>query len=293
MKRIGLFVLVNLLVLTTIVIMTTLLGVNRYITAHGIDYGVLLIFAAVIGFSGAIISLLLSKTMAKSMMRVQVLDPRGNLSPAERRLVDTVHDLSRRAGIGKMPEVGIYPAPEVNAFATGPSKNNSLVAVSAGLLAAMDSHAVEGVLAHEVAHIANGDMVTMTLVQGVINTFVVFLSRIIAYVLSSAVREEMAGIVHIVSIIVLQIMFSILGSIAVMAFSRHREFAADRGGAQLAGREKMIRALQALKRNVQRVDTSEKAFQTLKISGGKAKSLANLFASHPSLDDRIRRLEAM
>lgn len=293
MKRIGLFVLVNLLVLTTIVIMTTLLGVNRYITAHGIDYGVLLIFAAVIGFSGAIISLLLSKTMAKSMMRVQVLDPRGNLSPAERRLVDTVHDLSRRAGIGKMPEVGIYPAPEVNAFATGPSRNNSLVAVSAGLLAAMDSHAVEGVLAHEVAHIANGDMVTMTLVQGVINTFVVFLSRIIAYVLSSAVREEMAGIVHIVSIIVLQIMFSILGSIAVMAFSRHREFAADRGGAQLAGREKMIRALQALKRNVQRVDTSEKAFQTLKISGGKAKSLANLFASHPSLDDRIRRLEAM
>lgn len=292
MRRIGLFLLVNLLVLTTIVIMTTLLGVNRYVTAHGIDYGALLVFAAVIGFSGALISLWLSKWMAKTMMRVQVLNPRGNLSPGERRLVDMVHDMARRAGITKMPEVGIYPSPEVNAFATGPSKNNSLVAVSSGLLQTMDSQAVEGVLAHEVAHVANGDMVTMTLVQGVINTFVVFLSRIIAYVISSAVREEMASIVHIISVIALQIMFSILGSIAVMAYSRQREFAADLGGARLAGKDKMIRALKALKQNVQRVDTSEKAFQTLKISGGKGKSLANLFASHPALDDRIKRLEA-
>ncbi len=293
MKRIGLFLLVNLLVLTTIVIMTTLLGVNNYVTAYGIDYGALLVFAAVIGFSGAFISLLLSKWMAKTMMGVQVLDPRGNLSPKERRLVETVHDMCRRSGITKMPEVGIYPSPEVNAFATGPSKNNSLVAVSAGLLAAMDDHAIEGVLAHEVAHIANGDMVTMTLVQGVINTFVVFISRIIAYIIASTAREEVAGIVHFVSIIVLQIMFSILGSIAVMAYSRHREFQADRGGALLAGKEKMIRALKALKQNVERVDNSEQAFQTLKISGGKGKSLANLFASHPDLDERIRRLQAM
>ena len=293
MKRIGLFLLVNLLVLTTIVIMTTLLGVNNYVTAYGIDYGALLVFAAVIGFSGAFISLLLSKWMAKTMMGVQVLDPRGNLSPKERRLVETVHDMCRRSGITKMPEVGIYPSPEVNAFATGPSKNNSLVAVSAGLLAAMDDHAIEGVLAHEVAHIANGDMVTMTLVQGVINTFVVFISRIIAYIIASTAREEVAGIVHFVSIIVLQIMFSILGSIAVMAYSRHREFQADRGGALLAGKEKMIRALKALKQNVERVDNSEQAFQTLKSSGGKGKSLANLFASHPDLDERIRRLQAM
>lgn len=293
MKRIGLFLLVNLLVLTTIVIMTTLLGVNNYVTAYGIDYGALLVFAAVIGFSGAFISLLLSKWMAKTMMGVQVLDPRGNLSPKERRLVETVHDMCRRSGITKMPEVGIYPSPEVNAFATGPSKNNSLVAVSAGLLAAMDDHAIEGVLAHEVAHIANGDMVTMTLVQGVINTFVVFISRIIAYIIASTAREEVAGIVHFVSIIALQIMFSILGSIAVMAYSRHREFQADRGGALLAGKEKMIRALKALKQNVERVDNSEQAFQTLKISGGKGKSLANLFASHPDLDERIRRLQAM
>lgn len=293
MKRIGLFLLVNLLVLTTIVIMTTLLGVNRYITAYGIDYGALLVFAAVIGFSGAFISLALSKWMAKTMMRVQVLNPRGNLSPRERRLVETVHDMCRRAGITKMPEVGIYPSPEVNAFATGPSKNNSLVAVSSGLLSAMDDYAIEGVLAHEVSHVANGDMVTMTLVQGVINTFVVFISRIIAYAISNTVREEMAGMVHFISIIVLQIMFSILGSIAVMAYSRHREFQADRGGAQLAGKEKMIRALKALKQNVQLVDNSEQAFQTLKISGGKGKSLASLFASHPELDERIRRLEAM
>ncbi|MDP3044246.1 MAG: protease HtpX, partial [Bacillota bacterium] len=181
MKRVGMFLLVNLLVLTTIVIVTSVLGVNRYITAYGIDYGALLVFAAVIGFSGAFISLALSKWMAKKMMNVKVLEPRGNLTVPERRLIDQVHEMSRRAGLTKMPEVGIYPSPEVNAFATGPSKNNSLVAVSSGLLQRMDADAVEGVLAHEVAHIANGDMVTMTLVQGVINTFVVFLSRIIAY----------------------------------------------------------------------------------------------------------------
>ncbi|MDA8097944.1 MAG: protease HtpX [Clostridia bacterium] len=291
MKRIGLFLLVNLLVLTTIVIVTSVLGVNRYVTAYGIDYAALLVFAAVIGFSGAFISLALSKWMAKKMMNVKLLDPRGNLSVQERRLVEQVHDMSRRAGITKMPEVGIYPSPEVNAFATGPSKNNSLVAVSSGLLQRMDGDAVEGVLAHEVAHVANGDMVTMTLIQGVINTFVVFLSRIIAYAVSNMVRSELAGIVHIVSIIVFQILFSILGSIAVMAYSRHREFHADRGGASLAGRDKMIRALKSLKQNVQLVDNSEASLQTLKINGGK-KGLASLFASHPDLDERIRRLQA-
>lgn len=292
MKRIGLFLLTNILVLTTIVIVTSLLGVNQYIEAQGINYGSLLIFAAVIGFSGSIISLLMSKTMAKTMMRVHVINPKGNLSSQEQRLLNTVYRFAQQVGIEKMPEVGIYPSPEVNAFATGPSKNNSLVAVSQGLLSRLDQDAVEGVLAHEIAHVANGDMVTMTLLQGVINTFVVFLSRIVAYVFSAFVREEMRGIVHFISIIVFQILFSILGSIAVMAFSRHREFAADHGGAQIAGRHKMIRALESLKATVNMVDNSQEALQTFKISGEKRMGLAQLMASHPSLDDRINRLKA-
>lgn len=292
MKRIGLFLLVNILVLTTIVIVTTALGVNHYLTAEGIDYYSLLIFAAVIGFSGSIISLLMSKTMAKTMMRVQVIDPEGRLGSQEQRLLSTVYRFARQVGIEKMPEVGIYPSAEVNAFATGPSKNNSLVAVSQGLLSRLDQDAVEGVLAHEIAHVANGDMVTMTLLQGVINTFVVFLSRIVAYIASSLVRKEMAGIVHFLAVIIFQILFSILGSIAVMAYSRHREFAADYGGAQLAGRQKMIRALESLKTNLNMVDNRQEAMQTFKISGAKKGGLAQLLASHPDLDERISRLKA-
>ena len=292
MKRIGLFLLTNILVLTTIVIVTSVLGVNQYIEAQGINYFSLLVFAAVVGFSGSIISLLMSKTMAKSMMKVQVINPKGNLSSQEQKLLTTVHRFAKQVGIEKMPEVGIYPSPEVNAFATGPTKNNSLVAVSQGLLARLDQDAVEGVLAHEIAHVANGDMVTMTLLQGIINTFVVFLSRIVAYVFSMFVREEMRGVVHFISIIVFQILLSILGSIAVMAFSRHREFAADMGGAQIAGRHKMIRALESLKATVNMVDNSQEALQTFKISGEKRMGLAQLMASHPSLDDRINRLKA-
>jgi heat shock protein HtpX len=293
MKRIGLYLLTNILVLTTIVIVTSVLGVNRYLTAQGIDYFSLLIFAAIIGFTGSIISLLMSKTMAKSMMRVKVINPQGSLSGVEQQLLNMVYRYAQQVDIDKMPEVGIYPADEVNAFATGPSRNNSLVAVSSGLLARMDQQAVEGVIAHEMAHIANGDMVTMTLLQGVINTFVVFLSRIVAYVLSALVREELAGVVHFASIIVFQILLSILGSIAVMAFSRHREFAADQGGAQLAGRQKMIHALESLQSTVSLVDNrGQEALQTFKISGKKRGGLAQLMATHPTLDDRIARLKA-
>lgn len=293
MKRIGLYLLTNILVLTTIVIVTSVLGVNRYLTAQGIDYFSLLIFAAIIGFTGSIISLLMSKNMAKSMMRVKVINPQGSLSGIEQQLLNMVYRYAQQVGIDKMPEVGIYPADEVNAFATGPSRNNSLVAVSSGLLARMDQQAVEGVIAHEMAHIANGDMVTMTLLQGVINTFVVFLSRIVAYVLSALVREELAGVVHFASIIVFQILLSILGSIAVMAFSRHREFAADQGGAQLAGRQKMIHALESLQSTVSLVDNrGQEALQTFKISGKKRGGLAQLLATHPTLDDRIARLKA-
>ncbi|MCL0078039.1 M48 family metalloprotease, partial [Peptococcaceae bacterium] len=167
------------------------------------------------------------------MLPVRIIDPNSKLSPAEKELLEMVYRIAKKAGLKKMPEIGIYPSKEVNAFATGPSRNNALVAVSSGLLEHLDRDAVEGVVAHEVAHIANGDMVTMTLLQGIINTFVVFLARIVAYFVSSMVRSEMAGIVYITCVIIFQIFFSILGSIVVMAFSRYREYQADAGGALL------------------------------------------------------------
>jgi len=290
MKRIGLFLLVNILVLLTISIVFTILPIGNYISDGGIDYATLLAFSLVIGFTGSFISLALSRWMAKMMMKVQVLNPDANLGAVERNLVDKVHRLARSAGLSVMPEVGIYNSPEVNAFATGPSKNRSLVAVSTGLLQRMDDDGIEGVLAHEIAHVANGDMVTMTLVQGIINTFVVFLSRIAAFVVSRMVKEELANIVHFACIIIFQILFGILGSIAVMAFSRYREYHADGGGADLAGKDKMIRALQQLKQNVSMVNQDQEAYQSLKISGGKGKMLS-LFSSHPDLDDRINRLQ--
>ncbi|CAG9620052.1 protease HtpX [Sutcliffiella rhizosphaerae] len=289
-KRIFFFILTNVLVLTTITIIFMLTGAGNYITANGIDYGALLIFSAIIGFTGAFISLLMSRWMAKKMMNVKVIDPDGPMNSRERQIVEMVHRMSRAAGITKMPEVGIYHSPEVNAFATGPSKNRSLVAVSAGLLNEMDDAAVEGVIAHEVAHIANGDMVTMTLLQGVVNTFVVFLARIAAFVASRFVKEEMAPIVHFIAIIVFQIAFSILGSLVVFAYSRYREFHADRGGADLAGKDKMIHALRSLQAYTNRVsDEKDTAIASLKING-KRKSA--LFSTHPDLSDRIARLEA-
>jgi len=209
----------------------------------------------------------------------------------EEDLINKVYRMSRNAGITVMPEVGIYNSPEVNAFATGATKNKALVAVSAGLLQKLDQDAVEGVLAHEVAHVANGDMVTMTLIQGVVNTFVVFLSRVAAFFVSRFVKEELANLVHFIAIIAFQILFGILGSIAVMAFSRHREYRADQGGADLAGKDKMIRALEQLKANVRMVQTNQESVQTLKINGGPGKMM-KLLSSHPDLDDRINRLKA-
>ncbi|MDQ0860573.1 protease HtpX [Bacillus sp. V2I10] len=289
-KRIFLFILTNILVLITIGVVLTLLGVGSYVNASGeIDLISLLVFSAVVGFTGSFISLLMSKWMAKMMMGVKVLKPEQSLSVYERNLVDRVHRLSRAAGITKMPEVGIYQSREVNAFATGPSKNNSLVAVSTGLLEEMDDAAVEGVLAHEVAHISNGDMVTMTLLQGVVNTFVVFLARIAAWVASRFVREDMAPIVHFIAILIFQLLFSILGSLVVFAYSRHREFHADNGGADLAGKDKMVHALRALKGYTQRINNEQSSVATLKISGKRGLAL---FSTHPDLDERIRRLEA-
>ena len=288
-KRIFLFILTNILVITTIGIVLSLLGVNGYITANGIDFSSLLIFSAVIGFSGAFISLAMSRFMAKMFMGVKVLDPNSNLSGFERQFVERVHRLSRSAGLTVMPEVGIYNSKEVNAFATGPSRRRSLVAVSMGLLDRMDDAAVEGVLAHEVAHIANGDMITMTLLQGIVNTFVVFLSRVAAFVASRFVKEELRGLIHFLAIILFQILFSILGSLVVFAFSRYREYHADAGGAALAGKDKMIHALRSLKQNVQLVDNQQASLSTLKISNKSG--MMRLLSTHPDLDDRINRLQ--
>ncbi len=290
-KRISLFLLTNILVVLTIGIITSVLGVRQYVTESGINYTALLVFSFIVGFTGAIISLLISRWSAKQLMGVRVLNPNdATLTAEERHLVQMVYRLCEKAGMKVMPEVGIYDSPEVNAFATGPSKNKSLVAVSSGLLQKMDDDAVEGVLAHEVAHIVNGDMVTMTLLQGIINTFVVFLSRLLAYAVSQFVREDIAWIVQFVTMIVLDILFSILGSLVVFAHSRHREFHADAGGAQLAGRNKMVHALRSLQQTVELVDTSDKQVAAFKISGGGAKML-RLFSTHPPLEDRIARLE--
>ncbi|ADU28935.1 protease HtpX [Evansella cellulosilytica] len=296
-KRVMFYLLTNILVLTTIVIvwslLTTFTELGSFQGAGGINYGTLMIFSIIVGFTGSFISLAMSRWMAKKMMKVRVLDPNGPLSAHERDIVEKVHRLSRAAGLMHMPEVGIYNSKEVNAFATGPSKKRSLVAVSSGLITVMDDDAVEGVIAHEVAHVANGDMVTMTLLQGVINTFVVFLSRIAAIVVSRFVRDELRWIVQFAAIIIFQILFSILGSIVVSAYSRYREFHADQGGADLAGRDKMAHALRSLKAHVNRATvndrTDDSAIQTMKISGKGG--VMRLFASHPELDERIARLE--
>lgn len=300
-KRILLFLLTNILILTTIVIVWTIIISFTDISGSfenngaglGINYGTLMLFSLVVGFVGAFISLAISRWTAKQMMRVKVLDPNEALGQKEQDIVDKVHQLSRAAGLMYMPEVGIYPSNEVNAFATGPTKKRSLVAVSAGLLNEMDDDAVEGILAHEVSHVANGDMVTMTLLQGVINTFVVFLSRIAAIIVSRFVREELTFIVRIAAIIIFQILFAILGSIVVNAYSRHREFHADRGGANFAGKDKMKHALKSLQQYTERASVKDKsddsALQTMKINGKG--NMMRLFSSHPDLEERIQRLE--
>ncbi|MGX4670894.1 protease HtpX [Cerasibacillus sp. JNUCC 74] len=289
-KRILYFLLTNILVLLTISIIFTLIpGTWKYIGEDGqLQLGTLLIFSAIIGFTGSFISLSMSRWMAKRIMGVRIIEPNGRLTEQEKEVVEKVHRLARAAGLMHMPEVGIYQAKEVNAFATGPSKKRSLVAVSSGLLNEMDDDAIEGVIAHEVAHIANGDMVTMTLLQGIVNTFVVFLARIAAFIVSRFVKEELAPIIHFIAIIFFQLIFSVLGSLVVFAYSRHREFHADRGGADLAGKDKMKHALESLKLYSNRIREEETAIATLKINGTKKSSF---FSTHPSLDERISRLK--
>lgn len=287
-KRIGLFFATNILIIITISIVTNLLGIRHWVEAEGINYTSLLIFCSLWGFAGAFISLALSKIMAKWMMGVKVIDP-NKASGVERDLYTRVQRLAAAARI-PTPEVGIYDSPEVNAFATGPTKSRSLVAVSTGLLNFMDSQEVEGVLAHEVSHIANGDMVTLTLIQGTVNAFAMFLSRIIAFTVARMVREDLEFIVRFITTIALDILFTILGSTVVAYFSRAREFRADAGAAKLAGRESMIAALEKLRRTASiPQDNRGASLASLKISGKSG--LLALFSTHPPLEMRIDALK--
>jgi len=296
MKRIFLFLAVNILIVTTISIVLNFLNVKPFLNAHGLDYTSLMIFCLIWGFGGAFISLGLSRVMAKWMLGVRLIDPTTSDS-AHRHLVETVHKLARAAGLTVMPEVGIYNSPEVNAFATGPTRNRSLVAVSSGLISRMSQNELEGVLGHEISHVANGDMVTMTLLQGIVNAFVMFLARVLAYILSGLGNKDKSAsssyFTFNILVIVFQIVFMILGSVVIAAYSRFREFRADKGGAHLAGREKMISALQALQKmqEIRDQKVEKPAFQTMKISHQERGGLFALFMTHPPLGLRIQRLE--
>jgi heat shock protein HtpX len=289
-KRIVLFLLTNLAIVLTLSVVLSVLGVGRYISPDGgLDIQALAVFCFVWGMGGAFISLQMSRFIAKRATGVKLVN--GQTGKAELDwLYTTVARLTQQANL-PMPEVGVYDSGEVNAFATGPSKSRSLVAVSSGLLRAMRHEEVEGVLAHEVAHIANGDMVTMTLLQGVINAFVMFFARIIAFALANRgnSRDDRSGGVNYFVVFALEIVLGILGSLITAWFSRQREFRADHGGATLAGRDRMLGALRRLAANRELVDTQHQALATLKISG--AKSWAVFFSTHPPLETRIAALE--
>jgi heat shock protein HtpX len=288
MKRILLFVITNLAVMVVLGIAASLLGVNRYLTAQGLNLGMLLGFAAIMGFGGAIISLLMSKPMAKWSTGAQVIN--DSPDPTHRWIVGAVQNFAGKAGIS-MPEVAIYDG-EPNAFATGAFKNSALVAVSTGLLQSMNREEVEAVIGHEVAHVANGDMVTMTLIQGVMNTFVVFLSRVIGYFVDKVLLRndrDGVGIGYYITTIVLDIVLGVLASIIVAWFSRYREYRADAGATQLMGRKQpMINALARLGG----MDPGElpKAVAAMGISS-RPSGLMALFSTHPPIEDRIRALQ--
>jgi heat shock protein HtpX len=287
-KRILLFLLTNLAIMVTLSIVLSLLGVAGYIRPDGgINHTALMVFALVWGMGGAFISLLMSRFIAKKSLGVKLVN--GQTGQAELDwLYNTVARLAQQANL-PMPEVGYYDSPEVNAFATGPSKKKSLVAVSSGLLSNMRREETEGVLAHELAHIQNGDMVTMTLIQGVVNAFVLYLSRVVAGIVRNAVDERYAVMLSFVVTIVLDILLGVLGMMIVAWFSRAREFRADAGAASLAGREKMVAALRRLQTTTKLIENSEPALATLKISSGGMRSL---FATHPPLEARIHALES-
>lgn len=297
-KRITLFLIVNLLVMAVISFLLYLFNIQPYLTRNGINPAALAAFCLMWGMGGALISLALSKVMAKWLMGVQIIEP-DSRDPASQELLKTVYQLAQKAGLPAKPEVGIYNSPEINAFATGPSKKNSLVAVSTGLIQKMRKDELEGVLGHEITHIANGDMVTMTLLQGIINAFVMFLARMIAFAINRGIMRSRNGesedgvspIMYQMTVFLLEMVFMVLGSLVIARFSRFREFRADAGGARLAGHEKMIGALYALKRmaDIQDEQVEQPAIQAFKISGQDG--FLKWFATHPPLEERIARLK--
>lgn len=288
MKRIFLFLVTNLAVVLVLSVVAHLLGIDQYLYNRGGDMGGLLVFAALFGFGGSLISLALSKWMAKRTMGVVVIEQPANAT--EQWLVDTIRAHAQRVGIG-MPEVGIFESPQPNAFATGASRNHALVAVSSGLLQSMRQNEVDAVLGHEISHVANGDMVTLTLIQGVVNTFVIFFSRIIGNIVDKALfgNKEGRGMGYFFSVMFAEMVLGILASIIVMWFSRQREFRADAGGAHLAGRENMIAALERLKVGAEQPLPAQMA--AFGISGGGS-GFGRFFMSHPPLDERIAALRS-
>lgn len=289
MKRVFLFLVTNLAVMVVLSATLNVLGVNRFLTAQGLNLPMLLVFSAIVGFAGALISLFMSKPMAKWSTGAQVIDPSAPRNQQEAWLVDTVHQLADRAGIGR-PEVAIYDGAP-NAFATGAFRNDALVAVSTGLLESMNEEEVTAVLGHEISHVANGDMVTLTLIQGIVNTFVVFLARVVGYVIDRMVlrnERDGFGIGYFVTVMVCEVAFGLLASIIVAWFSRQREFRADAGSARLLGaREPMIHALARL--GGLEAGNLPKSFAASGIAGGGG--LGAIFASHPPLEARIAALQ--
>ncbi|RTZ59573.1 MAG: protease HtpX [Gammaproteobacteria bacterium] len=288
MRRIFYFLATNVAVLLVLSVVMKLFGLDYYLSSKGINYTSLLIFSAIFGMGGAFISLLMSKWSAKRMAGVRVIEQPTN--DTEQWLMETVRRQAEAAGIG-MPEVGVFDAPVVNAFATGASKNNALVAVSSGLLRAMNRDEAEAVIGHEITHVANGDMVTLTLIQGVVNTFVIFFAKIAAFfidsMLSRGENDHRPGIGYFVADLLFQMLFGVLASMVVAWFSRQREFRADAGGARLAGKQKMINALERLKLAADQPPLPDE-MAAFGITGGK---IAKLFSSHPPLDVRIEALQ--
>jgi len=290
MKRIVLFLATNLAIVMVLSITMRLLGVEPYLNENGLDLGNLLIFAAIMGFGGSLISLAISKWSAKKAMGAVVITQPQN--PEERWLIETVTRQAQAAGIG-MPEVAIYDSPDVNAFATGMNKNAALVAVSTGLMGRMTRDEAEAVLGHEIAHVANGDMVTLALIQGVVNTFVMFFSRVIGHLVDKVVfkTQRGQGPAFFVTMIIAELVLGVLASMIVSWFSRQREFRADAGGAQFAGRQKMIAALRRLQSLHEPQPLPDK-MAAFGINGGKPSGFRALFMTHPPLEDRIAALEA-
>jgi heat shock protein HtpX len=293
MKRIFLLIVTNIAVMLVLSVAARVLGLDQYLAAHGQDMGGLLAVSALFGFGGAFISLAISKWMAKRAMGVRVITQPAN--ETERWLVETVRTHAEQAGV-KMPEVGIFDSPQSNAFATGARRDAALVAVSTGLLSNMRRNEVDAVLGHEMSHVANGDMVTLTLIQGVVNTFVFFLSRVIGNIVDGFLSRgnesrSGGGIGYFVTVIVSQIVLGILANMVVMAFSRHREFRADAGGARLAGSANMIAALERLKAG-QQEDLPQQQLAAFGIKGKVGNGFTRLFLSHPPLEERIAALRS-